>query len=198
MECIVVDGRPLFFPPPEGGFRTVKHGFFTVIHRTNIYSLCLKSTLTSVHFLLSSHHLHGRAMGRVCITNVGDLPIVAFITVFANVVLTLRLNLRLGHCDRRVCVNSTIVISLLERVNPFVANLVLTTYIKSSVTTRVNAVSIGSRITTLRVVSVSPVGLLVAPEMTTVVIVTPLVSFCAYVVNITNNKLINVARLGVG
>lgn len=147
---------------------------------------------------LVSHPLrHHGALSRVTTIKPRSLLVTLVATTFINVIFAVRIAHRFVDFKTKATINKILTLALTQRLKPILATMVVTNQIKSTFTTRVNAVHIARRVSTLRILGASPVSCLIVPQVITYTLVLPLLGVLTFVANVANKLLVTADRCNV-
>ncbi|MBP5227411.1 MAG: ABC transporter permease [Kiritimatiellae bacterium] len=129
--------------------------------------------------------------------SIKTLPLVTIVGMFTGMVLALQVGLELRRYSQEVFIGSAVMLSLLREMGPFMAGIILSACVGSSMAAQIGTMTVNEEIAALEIMSINPIRFLMAPRMGAMVLATPLIAFYTCVLGVCGGGLVGSTQLGV-
>jgi len=126
-----------------------------------------------------------------------SLPVITVVGMFTGMVLGLQIGLELRRYNQEVFIGAGVMLSSLREMGPFMTGLILAACMGSSMAAQIGTMTVNDEVAALETMSINPVRYLVAPRMTAMVLMTPVLSFYACVLSVIGGGIVAVTQLSV-
>lgn len=125
-----------------------------------------------------------------------SLPIVAFTSLFAGMVLALQIYSGFNGMSAETAVPAIIVVAIVRELGPVFAGLMVAGRIGASICAEIGTMKVSEQIDALKILGINPIKYLVAPKVIASMIAMPLLVIIANIVGIFGGFLVGVGKLG--
>jgi len=126
-----------------------------------------------------------------------SLPVITVVGMFTGMVLGLQIGLELRRYNQEVFIGAGVMLSSLREMGPFMTGLILAACMGSSMAAQIGTMTVNDEVAALETMSINPVRYLVAPRMTAMVLLTPVLSFYACILSVIGGGIVAVTQLSV-
>lgn len=130
-------------------------------------------------------------------TGIRTLPVVSIVALFTGMILGLQVGLQLSRFNQESYLGAAVMASLLREMGPFVTGVCLSACVGSQIAAELGAMTVNDEIAALEIMSVNPVRYLVAPRMTGLLVMSPLLAFYACVLGCIGGGVVGWTQLNV-
>ena len=179
--------------PPE-----FSAGGGTLLGLSNVGRMGMMTTLSLLMFPLQFTPRRLREVFRqMYLLGIKSLPVITLVGMFMGMVLALQAGLELRRYNQEMLIGAGVMISSLREMGPFMTGLVLAACVGSSMAAQIGTMTVNDEVAALETMSIDPVRYLVAPRMTAMVLMTPVLSFYACVLSVIGGGVVAVTQLSV-
>lgn len=193
----MITREPLIRPPVEGRVQSVGRKTVDFVRETGICaSLCFRS-VASLGMLFSSRRTRRETVAQMFVAGIKSLPVITVVAVFTGMILSLQLGLLLKDFSQEVYIGTSVMVTMLREMGPFMTGLILAACVGSSMAAQLGTMSVNDEIAALEIMSIDPVRFLMVPRMAAMLIVTPLLSFYTCMMGVLGGGIVGLTQLNV-
>lgn len=153
-------------------------------------------SLLMMPFQLAPRRLR-EVLRQMYLMGIKSLPVVTVVGMFTGMVLGLQIGLELRRYNQEVFIGAGVMLSSLREMGPFMTGLILAACMGSSMAAQIGTMTVNDEIAALEILSINPVRYLVAPRMTAMVLMTPVLSFYSCILSVVGGGIVAVTQLSV-
>jgi phospholipid/cholesterol/gamma-HCH transport system permease protein len=131
------------------------------------------------------------------LVGIKSLPIITIVGMFTGMILALQVGLELRRYNQEIYIGSAVMVSMLREMGSFMAGIVLSACVGSSMAAQIGTMTVNEEIAALEIMSINPVRFLMAPRMGAMIVMTPLLSFYTCVLGVLGGGVIGMTQLSV-
>ncbi|HTR39115.1 MAG TPA: ABC transporter permease [Bryobacteraceae bacterium] len=131
------------------------------------------------------------------IIGVGSLPIVALVSFFSGVVITMQMSRALSQYGAVGQVGQIVALTLVRELGPVLTAVVVAGRVASGIASELGSMKVTEQIDAMRALGTDPIQKLVTPRMIASAVMLPLLVICADFVGIVGGYLIAYFTLGL-
>ena len=130
-------------------------------------------------------------------TGIRTLPVITVVGLFTGMILGLQVGLALRKFNQEMFLGATVMISLIREMGPFVTGICLSACVGSAMAAELGTMKVNDEIAALEIMSIPPVRYLVAPRISALLVMSPLLAFYACVLGVMGGGLVGYTQLNV-
>ncbi len=193
----MISREPIFHAPPRNFAESIGRKCLDCIRETGICTGYLGSALWAMRGLLSSRRLRKESVAQMYTAGIKSLPVISFVAIFTGMILALQLGLELQRYSQEIYIGSAVMVSLLREMGPFMTGLILAACVGSSMAAQIGTMSVNDEIAALEIMSIDPVRLLMAPRLSAMIVITPLMSFYTCMMGVLGGGIVGMTQLNI-
>lgn len=193
----MITREPLIRPPVTGRVQALGRSTVDFVRETGICAgLCL-SSLASMRFLFTSRRLRRETVAQMFVAGIKSLPVITIVAIFTGMILSLQLGLLLKDFSQEVYIGTSVMVTMLREMGPFMTGLILAACVGSSMAAQLGTMSVNDEIAALEIMSIDPVRFLMTPRIAAMLVVTPLLSFYTCMMGVLGGGIVGLTQLNV-
>lgn len=193
----MITREPLIRPPANGRIQSLGRSTVDFIRETGICAgLCI-SSLACMRFMFTSRRMRRETVAQMFIAGIKSLPVITIVAVFTGMILSLQLGLLLKDFSQEVYIGTSVMVTMLREMGPFMTGLILAACVGSSMAAQLGTMSVNDEIAALEIMSIDPVRFLMTPRMAAMLIVSPLLSFYTCMMGVLGGGIVGLTQLNV-
>jgi phospholipid/cholesterol/gamma-HCH transport system permease protein len=154
-------------------------------------------SLVRLPLLFANERLRREWVRQMYVAGIKSLPLVSVVGMFTGMILALQVGLELRRYNQEVYIGSAVMLSLLREMGPFMAGIVLSACVGSSMAAQIGTMTVSDEIAALEMMSISPIRFLMTPRIGAMILVTPILSFYTCVLGVIGGGIVGVTQLNV-
>lgn len=123
------------------------------------------------------------------------LPVVAVVTFFIGLALTLQIARQLAGIGNTASVGTTVAISIVREIGPLISGVMIAARIGGAMAAEIATMNVSEQIDALKVLKVNPVSFLVAPRVLSAMLMTPLLTVFAIYIGCFGGMIIAISYI---
>ena len=130
-------------------------------------------------------------------TGIRTLPVVTVVGLFTGMILGLQVGLALRRFNQEMYLGGAVMLTLIREMGPFVTGICLSACVGSAMAAELGTMTVNDEVAALEIMAIPPVRYLVAPRLTALVLMSPVLAFYACVLGVMGGGLVASTQLNV-
>lgn len=126
-----------------------------------------------------------------------SLPVVAIVALFSGMIISLQTGLEISRYGEGELLGFVVAQLFAREFGPFMTCMILVGTVVSAYAAEIGTMSVSEETDALEVMSIDPVGYLVAPRVLALTVMTFFLTLCAVVIGVIGGAIVANAQLGV-
>lgn len=189
--------EPIIRPPVTSFVQSLGRSSLDFLREVGIAVCLIGSSFANMRYLLVSRRLRRSTMEQIFIAGVKSLPVITIVAVFTGMILSLQLGLLLKDFSQEVYIGTTVMVTMLREMGPFMTGLILAACVGSAMAAELGTMTVNDEIAALEIMSIDPVRFLMTPRMAAMLLVTPLLSFYTCMMGVLGGGIVGMTQLNV-
>ncbi len=188
--------EPEFFPESRNLFGKAGRGAVFVLRDVGRAVLLFLAAVVSMRTIFRKR-ARREIVFQMFVFGIKSLGVITVVALFTGMILALQTGLELRRFNQEMFIGSTVMISMLREMGPFMTGLILAACVGSAIAAQIGTMVVSEEIAALEIMSIDPVRFLVMPRLVAMAIMTPLLAFYTCVMGVIGGGIVGATQLGV-
>ncbi len=144
-----------------------------------------------------SHRNRHEVFYQMFITGIRSLGVLTVVALFTGMIFALQTGLELARYGQEVHVGGAVTVVMLREMGPFMAGMILTASVGSSVGAQLGTMTVSEEVAALEIMSIDPIRFLVMPRLVAFTIMVPLCTFYTDIIAVLGGGLVGYTQFGI-
>lgn len=193
---IMITREPEYFPASLNFLGRIGRQCFFVCRNAGRIVLLLIMAIVNINSIFTRR---GRKelMLQMFSTGIRSLGVITVVAVFTGMILALQTGIVLRKYNQEVSIGSTVMVSMLREMGPFMTGLILAACVGSTIAAQLSTMVVSEEIAALEMMCIDPVRFLVTPRLVAMMIMTPALSFYTCIMGVIGGGIVGYTQLEI-